>query len=129
MNKEFGWSGSVNVNRIGDRIAIHGNQTPGGDTNAYWEKGRTFLDLQIAKNFLNNKLELKLNVQNALAQDMIFYQNNDSSTNSVSGIKGIFNSILTGDSQDKNGYNHKEDDLVWRTKFGPTVSMSINYSF
>ena len=129
MNKEFGWSGSVNVNRIGNRIAIHGNQTPGGDVNAYWEKGRTFLDLQIAKNFLNNKLELKLNVQNALAQDMIFYQNNDSSTNSVSGIKGIFNSILTGDSQDKNGYNHKEDDLVWRTKFGPTVSMSINYSF
>ena len=129
MNKEFGWSGSVNVNRIGNRIAIHGNQTPGGDTNAYWEKGRTFLDLQIAKNFLNNKLELKLNVQNALAQDLIFYQNNDSSTNSVSGIKGIFNSILTGDSQDKNGYNHKEDDLVWRTKFGPTVSMSINYSF
>lgn len=130
MNKEFGWSGSVNMNRIGDRIAIHGNQTPGGDTNAYWEKGRTFLDLQIAKNFLNNKLELKLNVQNALAQDLIFYQNNDSNTaNSISGIKGIFNSILTGDSQDKNGYNHKEDDLVWRTKFGPTFSMSLNYSF
>ncbi len=130
LNKELGWSGSANMNRIGDRIAIHGNQTPGGATPAYWEKGRTFLDFQVAKSFLNNKLELKLNVQNALAQDLIFYQNSDLDTaNNVSGFKAFVNSVLTGDSQNKNGYDHKEDDLVWRTKFGPTFSMSLNYSF
>lgn len=130
LNKELGWSGSVNTNRIGDRIAIHGNQTPGGATPAYWEKGRTFLDLQIAKNFMNNKLELKLNVQNVLAQDLIFYQNNDfDNASSVTGIKSIFNAVLTGDSQDTNGYDSGADDLVWRTKFGPTFSLSLNYSF
>ena len=130
MNKEFGWSGTLNMNRIGDRIAIHGNQTPGGATPAYWEKGRTFLDMQIAKTFMNNKLELKLNVQNLLAQDLIFYQNNESDTSDkVSGTTAFFNSVLTGDPQDKNGYDADQDDIVWRTKFGPTFSVSINYSF
>ncbi len=130
LNKELGWSGSVNLNRIGDRIAIHGNQTPGGATPAYWEKGRTFLDLQLAKSFLKNKLELKLNVQNVLAQDLIFYQNNDTiAGDSVSGFNAFFNSVLTGDSQNKNGYDSNTDDLVWRTKFGSTFSLSVNYSF
>ena len=130
MNKEFGWSGTLNLNRIGDRIAIHGNQTPGGAKPAYWEKGRTFLDLQIAKTFMNNKLELKFNVQNLLAQDLIFYQNNEADiAEKVTGMTAFFNDVLTGDRQDKNGYDAEEDDLVWRTKFGPTFSLSINYSF
>jgi TonB-dependent receptor len=130
MNKEFGWSGTLNMNRVGDRIAIHGNQTPGGATPAYWEKGRTFLDMQIAKTFMDNKLELKFNIQNMLAQDLIFYQNNEGDTaNKVSGINAFFNSVLTGDPQDKNGFDASEDDMVWRTKFGPTFSLSINYNF
>ncbi len=130
MNKEKGWAASANINRIGNRIAIHGNQTPGGATPAYWEKARTFLDFQVAKSFMSNKLEVKFNVQNALAQDLIFYQNNDTGTAPrINGFKGIVNSIFTGDSQNINGYDHKSDDLVWRTKFGPTMSMSINYNF
>jgi TonB-dependent receptor len=130
MNKEKAWSASANINRIGNRIAIHGNQTPGGATPAYWEKARTFLDFQVAKTFFSNKFEVKVNVQNALAQDLIFYQNNDLGTAPrISGFKGIVNSIFTGDSQNINGYDHKADDLVWRTKFGPTMSMSINYNF
>jgi len=130
MNKEFGWSGTLNMNRVGDRIAIHGNQTPGGATPAYWEKGRTFLDMQIAKTFMNNKMELKFNVQNILSQDLIFYQNNEMDTaNKVSGMTAFFNSVLTGDPQDKNGFDASEDDMVWKTKFGPTFSLSLNYNF
>jgi outer membrane receptor protein involved in Fe transport len=130
MNKEFGWSGTLNMNRIGDRIAIHGNQTPGGATPAFWEKGRTFLDMQIAKTFMNNKLELKFNVQNLLAQDLIYFQNNEYDiADKVSGINAFFNSVLLGDPQDKNGFDAGEDDVVWRTKFGPTFSLSINYNF
>jgi len=130
MNKEFGWSGTLNMNRVGDRIAIHGNQTPGGATPAFWEKGRTFLDMQIAKSFMNNKLELKFNVQNLLAQDLIYYQNNEGDiAEKVSGITAFFNDVLTGDRQDKNGFDASEDDVVWRTKFGPTFSLSINYNF
>ena len=130
MNKEFGWSGTLNMNKVGDRIAIHQNQTPSGGSPAYWEKGRTFLDMQIAKTFMNNKMELKFNVQNILSQDLIFYQNNEFDTaNKVSGMNAFFNSVLTGDPQDKNGFDASEDDMVWKTKFGPTFSLSINYNF
>lgn len=130
MNKELGWSSSLNLNRVGSRIAIHGNQTTGSATPAYWEKSRSFLDFQLAKSFLKNKLELKLNVQNILAQDLIFYQNNDlESSPKITGFKAAMNSVFTGDSQNKNGYNSKEDDLVWSTKFGRTVSLTLNYNF
>lgn len=130
MNKEYGWSSSLNLNRIGNRIAIHGNQTPSGGTPAYWEKSRTFLDFQLAKSFLKNKLEFKFNVQNILKQDLIFYQNNEKEkpTPKVTGFRSTINSIFTGDSQNKNGYA-SNDDVVWRTKFGQTFSLSLNYNF
>jgi hypothetical protein len=130
MNKEMGWSSSLNMNRIGNRIAIHGNQTIGADTPAYWEKSRSFLDFQLAKSFLNKKLELKLNIQNILAQDLIIYQNNDlESTPKITGFKAAMNSVFTGDSQNKNGYNSKEDDLNFSTEFGRTFSLTLNYNF
>lgn len=129
MNKELGWSFSANMNRIGNRIAIHGNQVQGDETPAFWEKSRTLLDLQLAKFFLKEKLELRFNVQNLLAQDLDFYQNNDlSGTKEITGFKAFVNKVFTGDSQNKNGYNNQEDDLVWKTKFGPTLSFSIVYN-
>lgn len=130
MNKELGWSFSANMNRIGNRIAIHGNQTQGDDTPAYWEKSRTILDFQLAKFFLKDKLEFRFNVQNALAQDLDFYQNNElPGTKEIKGFDAFVNKVFTGDSQNKNGYNSKEDDLVWKTKFGPTLSLGIYYNF
>lgn len=130
MNKEKGWSSALNLNKIGSRIAIHGNQTTGSSVAAYWESSRAFLDYQLAKTFLNNKLELKLNIQNILAQDLNVYQNYDlEGTPKIKGFKSTMNSIFTGDSQNKNGYNSKEDDLVWSTKFGRTFSLSLNYNF
>jgi len=129
INKESGWATSINLNRIGNRIAIQGNQTAGASTPALWEKSRTFIDLQLTKSLLKNKLELKLNVQNLLAQNLIFYQNNDLGQSSAKGFAKTVNSIFTGDSQNKNGFNAKEDDLVWQTNFGQTISLSLNYSF
>ena len=129
IGKETGWSASANINRIGNRIAIQGNQTAGASTPALWEKSRTFLDMQISKSFYKNKIELKLNAQNVLAQNLIFYQNNDLGKTNLTGINKTINSIFTGDSQNKNGYNPDEDDLVWLTKFGPTFSLSFSYSF
>jgi len=86
--------------------------------------------MQIAKTFMNNKLELKFNVQNLLAQDLIYFQNNEYDiADKVSGITAFFNSVLMGDPQDKNGFDASEDDVVWRTKFGPTFSLSLNYNF
>ncbi|MBF2707029.1 TonB-dependent receptor [Flavobacterium soyangense] len=130
MNKELGWSFSANMNRIGNRIAIHGNQTQNDETYAYWEKSRTVLDFQLAKFFLKDKLEFRFNVQNALAQDLYIYQNNDlSGTKEIKGFNAFVNKVFTGDSQNKNGYNSKEDDIVSKTKFGPTLSLGVYYNF
>jgi hypothetical protein len=126
INKDNGWSASANINRAGNRIAVVGNVEA---EPTLWEKSRTFLDFQITKSFFNNKLEAKLNIQNALAQDLIFYQNRDLDDNRISGFDAFVNNIFTGDSQNKDGYNKKEDDLIWRTKYGTSLSFTLSYSF
>ncbi len=130
LNKELGWSFSSNMNRVGNRITIHGNQTTGNTSPAYWEKARTFLDFQIAKSFLKNKIELKLNVQNALAQDLVFYQNNDlAGAKEIEGFDAFVNNVFTGDSQNKNGFDAKVDDEISRNTFGRTFSFTMTYNF
>jgi len=42
INSELGWSSAMNINRIGDRVAIQGNQTSGASTPAFWEKAELF---------------------------------------------------------------------------------------
>jgi hypothetical protein len=85
--------------------------------------------MQITKSFLNNKMEVKLNIQNLLAQDLIFYQNNDFGKTNVTGFEKTINSIFIGDSQNLNGYNPDEDDLVRSTNFGQTFSLALSYNF
>jgi len=131
-NTEAGWSFSANLNRIGDRISIHANQTLGNPVAGFWEKARTLLDLQLAKTLFNKKLEFKINLQNALAQDLILYQNNyelSSTANQVKGFKAFTNKMILGDSQNKNGYDSSYDDLNARIKFGSTYSFTLTYSF
>ncbi len=130
INKEMGWSFAANTNRVGDRITIHGNQTTGNTAPAYWEKSRTFLDFQIAKNLLKNKIELKLNVRNALAQDLVFYQNNDlPGAKEIKGFDAFVNKVFTGDSQNKNGFDANVDDEISRNTFGRVFSFSMTYNF
>ena len=131
INKELGWSFAANTNRVGDRITIHGNQTTGNTAPAFWEKSRTFLDFQIAKNLLKNKIELKLNVRNALAEDLVFYQNNYDlpGAKEITGFDSFVNKVFTGDSQNKNGFDSKVDDEVIRNTFGRVFSFSMTYNF
>ncbi|MEC4004047.1 carboxypeptidase-like regulatory domain-containing protein [Flavobacterium sp. SUN052] len=130
INTDNGWASSINVNRVGDRIAIQGNQTAGATTPALWEKSRTFLDMQVSKSFMKNKLEFKFNIQNLLAQDLTFYQNNEATTADVKkGFKALVNNVFTGDRQNKNGFDEKVDDEVWSTKFGRTFSFTVTYNF
>jgi outer membrane receptor protein involved in Fe transport len=129
LNKEYGWSSAINLNKIGDRIAIQGNQTAGASTPALWEKSRAFLDLQVAKTFLKNKLELKFNIQNLLAEDLIYYENNDTPTPNRSGFKALVSNVFTGDRQNKNGYDSTVDDVRWKTQYGKTFSFSLSYTF
>jgi len=126
LNKENGWALSTNINRAGNRITYSSSEIKP----AIWEKGRTFLDMQIAKSFLKNKFELKFNIQNLLAQDLIFYQNNySSSTPKYGSLEKMANKIFTGDANYKDGFNAKEDDIIWKTKFGQTFSLSVTYNF
>ncbi len=126
IDSKSGWSLSANLNRIGNRIAVVGN-TEAEPT--LWEQSRTLLDAQLSKTFLNKKLELKLNIQNLLDQESIFYQNKLSGNKDESGIKGALNNIFTGDSGNNNGYDEANDDLVWSTKFGRTFSLTATYNF
>jgi hypothetical protein len=130
MNK--GWSASTSLNRVGNRIAIVGapSAASGVGEPTLWEKSRTLLDLQISKTFMDNKFEIKLNVQNLLAQDQIFYRNNDTRIRTNEN----YSTILDSDFEKllfnaNNYYNPDKDDLVWSTKFGRTFSLSATYNF
>ena len=122
-NKDMSFS--ANINRVGDRIAILGTILEPD----IWEKSRTFIDFQIAKSFLNKRLDAKLNFQNVLSQNQVFYQNNYFDNEVVSGFKGGVNTVLIGDKGNRNGYNKKIDDLIWSTTFGKTISASITFKF
>ena len=125
LNSDNGWSVSTNINRAGNRIFI----TEAEGKPAIWEKGRTFLDMQVSKSFLKNKLELKLNVQNILAQDLIFYENNYRNSAKYGGLETLGNYIFTGKYRYEDGYSEDDDDAIWTTKFGRTFSLSLTYNF
>lgn len=121
VDTDLGISFSANFNKVGPRIAIVGNV----NEPSIWENSRTFIDLQAAKSFFKNKLEIKLNAQNILAQNQIFYQNRN-----IEETKSSFiNELFLGDAKNKNGLNKSEDDVLWNTRFGQTFSLSISYRF
>jgi outer membrane receptor protein involved in Fe transport len=125
LNKENGWVFSSNLNRVGNRIAIAANQF----NPALWEKGRTMIDFQVAKSLMKNKIELKLNIQNVLAQDQIFYLNDYTNADRYGTFETLGNYIFTGDYLYEDGYNPKYDTLYWRLKYAPTFSFSMTYNF
>lgn len=64
-----GLSSTISYNRVGDRLAIAGNVV----RDDYYEKQRTVIDFQVAKSFFNNKVEMKFNARDLLAQPIIVY--------------------------------------------------------
>jgi outer membrane receptor protein involved in Fe transport len=116
---------TLNINRVGPRIYILGSIIQPD----IWEKSRTFLDFQVAKMFLDDKLELKLNVQNILAQNLVFYQNNYGNEPTTKGFKRMTNALFLSDPDNKNGYDKNLDDMIWNTKFGRTISFALTYKF
>ncbi len=64
-----GLSSTLSLNRIGRRLAIAGsNILP-----EFFDKERTVIDFQVAKTFLKDKVELKFNARDILAQDIVTY--------------------------------------------------------
>jgi TonB-dependent receptor len=99
QNEETGTTFSAAFNQVGDRIFIVGSsQEP-----SVWEKGRAMLDLSFSQD-VNKKLSVKLTARDLLAPDLIF-----------------FNDI------DNNQKWSEGDDQMWRTNFGPTISLGLTY--
>lgn len=96
--KDFGVN--LSYNYIGSRIWIVGNiQEP-----SVWERGRNVIDIQISKTFKN--IELKLNVKDLIAQDLIFFQDLD------------------------NNRKYNIGDNRWQEiNFGQSISLSFKYNF
>jgi outer membrane receptor protein involved in Fe transport len=102
-NKEGDLSISASYNVVGQRIYIVGNvQEP-----SVWENGRNVIDFQIAKTFYDNKLELKLNIKDLLAQELVFFQD------------------LNGNQK----YDLGTDNAWQEVQFGQTISLSLKYNF
>ena len=68
-DEKTGLSSTLSLNKVGDRLAIAGSR----DRADYYDKGRTVIDFQIAKTFLENKIEVKFNIRDLLAQNIKVY--------------------------------------------------------
>jgi TonB-dependent receptor len=95
------WAFSAAYNRVGQRIYIVGNeQEP-----SVWENGRNLLDFQLVRNF-GDKFEMRLNVKDALANELVFFQDLNKNQKFDAG------------------------DNAWQNiTFGQTVSLSLKYNF
>jgi hypothetical protein len=99
QNDASGTTINAAFNQVGDRIFIVGSsQEP-----SVWEKGRAVLDFSFSQE-LNKRVNLKLTARDLLAPDLIFY-----------------NDI------DNNQTWSPNDDQMWRTNFGPTITLGLTY--
>ena len=105
-----GWAFSALYNRIGHRIAIVGN----GSIPTTWENGRDIVDLQISKQVLKKKGEVKLTVGDLLNSPTTYYWNTDTK-----------DSYQAGASKVGNG----NDQIFQQFKQGTTLTLGFNYRF
>jgi TonB-dependent receptor len=99
---------SALYNRIGQRIAIVGNNT----TPNTWENGRDVIDLQLSKSLLKNRAEVKLTVADILNQPTTFYWNTDGKNTYTGGSSKV------GDGNDQ---------IFQQFRMGTTFTLGFNY--
>jgi outer membrane receptor protein involved in Fe transport len=115
IDSKYDFGVSVSYNYVGKRIVIVGNTAEPN----IWENPRHVLDLQLSKTF-KEKFELKLNVRDALAQNLIFYQD-------INKNGKLDKSSFT----DNKDFEHAatSDNIMVNTRLAPTISLSISYKF
>lgn len=113
IDSKYDFGISVSYNYVGKRIIIVGNT----DEPNVWENPRHVLDLQLSKT-IKEKIEIKLNVRDALAQNLIFYQ--DINKN------GKFDKTSLTDNKDFE-HTSNSDNIMVNTKLAPTISISVSY--
>jgi len=119
LNPMLGMSFSASFNKVGQRIYIVGNV---GEPDI-WENSRAFLDLQLTKTAWKKKLEIKLNAQNFLAQNQVFYQKRDWSGSDNHGF------LTKTFDHSESRYNKNADDLIWSTSFGRIYTVGVSLKF
>lgn len=100
---KYNFGVSLAINYFGRRIFAVGDVTYPD----LWENPRVVMDLQITKSFLARKLELKLNLRDLLAQDLIFYQD------------------INGDGK----LSESGDYQLIRQRMSQRISFSVGYKF
>ena len=115
LDAKYDFGISFSYNYVGKRIIIVGNT----DEPSIWENPRHILDLQLSKTF-KDKFEVKLNLRDALAQNLIYYQ--DINKN------GKFDKSSLTDNKE---FSHlsTSDNVMVNTKLAPTISLSLSYKF
>jgi TonB-dependent receptor len=103
FNTKTGWSLSASYNKVGQRIYIVGYVNEPD----IWENGRDMIDLQAGKTFFKNKLEIRVNLKDLLAQNQYFFQ----------------------DHNHNNKMDLQKDNIMWTTNYGRTISLNITYKF
>lgn len=115
LDSKYNFGISFSYNYVGKRIVIVGNT----DEPNIWENPRHVLDLQLSKT-IKEKMEIKLNVRDAIAQNLIYYQDINK------------NGKLDKASLDSNnGFTrgNNTDNIMLNTKLAPTISLSFSYRF
>ncbi|MFI5129346.1 MAG: TonB-dependent receptor domain-containing protein, partial [Chitinophagales bacterium] len=74
-HEKSGFNGTILFNRIGERIYLVGDKTAAAASPDVYEAPRSLLDIQLAKKFMKNKAEIRLNISDLLNQTQYFYQN------------------------------------------------------
>lgn len=86
------FNASVLYNRIGERLALVGNQE---FPNVY-ERPRNQLDIQLSKKVMGDRGEFKINFADILNNAFYFYENLDASTTFNKGVDRMFNNYKPG---------------------------------
>ncbi len=115
LDNEKGWGASASYNIVGRRILVVGSS----DEPTYWENPRHVLDFQLVKTF-KEKLELKFNIRDVLAQNLIFYQDLNKNGKLDKGSE---------DASKQQSHDKNFDNVMINTKYAPTISFSISYRF
>ena len=101
------FSANLLYNRIGPRLRFRAINGAGRNI---FEKPRDVLDFQVSKKFLNQKFELRLTLNDILAQACTWYYKYEQNPSKIN-------------------YNASTDRIMLQTNYGTTTSLSLKYSF
>jgi len=113
---------AIFVNRIGRRIAFV--RAKNGEVPDLWENPRTVIDLSVSRRIVKG-LDVKISLNDMLAQDLVFYQDNN-------GNKKLddFNKESLINTAGSNSTQRLDmDNVVFRYKMGYNISFGLSYKF